>query len=92
MDVPQEQINELAQLRRRFEQLEEDMSRRVDAIESALAEHLQRLGVEQTTFKRQVEMKSARIGELSSRIAQRVARLETCMEMLNRAESDAGSY
>jgi hypothetical protein len=41
------------------------------------------------TLRRSVQMKTARTGEMSSRIAQRIAKLESAVEMLAREEGDS---
>lgn len=41
----------------------------------------------QQQLRRTVDMKTARTGEMSSRIAQRLARLEAAVELLARSES-----
>lgn len=79
----------------------EDALARVAAVETAignLSERLARLesrvdalaeqaAVDQKQLKRVVEMKTARAGEMSSRIAQRIAKIESAVELLARADA-----
>lgn len=85
------------------EQIADDLQTRLDTLDHAVAAIAQRLTavedrVQQLTdtvaagqvqLRRAVDMKTARTGEMSSRIAQRIAKLETAVELLARLESHA---
>lgn len=60
---------------------------RITAIEGRLEQIAQSQLNEQQQLRRLVDMKVARTGELSSRIAQRIAKLETAVDLLSRCEN-----
>lgn len=66
--------SQMAQLNGRLAELEN----RVAAVSAGVAD--------QQALRRMVEMKTGRSGEMSSRIAQRLARLESAVELLSRQD------
>jgi len=69
-----------------------DVNTRLAALEQTVADVLARLAEMETQLsqfpavRRQLEMKSARTGEMTNRIAQRIAKCETAIEILARVE------
>lgn len=74
-----------------------EIERRLAAIEEALGGFLSQGEQQREQLRRTVEMRTARAGEMSSRIAQRIAKLETAVEILAKIEiedadnADAGT-
>ncbi len=74
-----------------LEQAVAAIAQRLTAVETKLADIADQVAADQKQLKRAVEMKTARSGEMSSRIAQRIAKLEAAVEILSRCEGeDAG--
>lgn len=84
MDVQVEEDYCTETVDRRLRALEASLLPRIERLEEALAELLTHNAAQIGTLKRAVEMRTARTGELSSRIAQRLARVETAIELLSR--------
>jgi archaellum component FlaC len=75
-------IDEIREALRRIEQ-------RITDVETRVEELALKYSSEGETLRRSVQMKTARTGEMSSRIAQRIAKLESAVEMLAREEGDS---
>lgn len=79
-----------------------DLQTRLDTLDQAVAAIAQRLTLVEerlqqlahdvsgghAVLRRTVDMKTARTGEMSSRIAQRIAKLESAVELLSRTGVD----
>ncbi len=81
-------MDEDSQIQSRLASLEAasaQLADRLEQIESRIAE-LSRVALDQQSIKRFVEMKTGRSGEMSTRIAQRLAKCEAAIEILARSD------
>ena len=64
-----------------------ELGERVARLETRVGQLSEQAAIDQKQLKRVVDMKTARTGEMSSRIAQRIAKIEAAVEVLAREES-----
>jgi len=64
-----------------------ELGERVARLEARVGQLSEQAAIDQKQLKRLVDMKTARTGEMSSRIAQRIAKIEAAVELLAREES-----